>query len=300
MDHPAAILGEVLARVLRPAATGGALGIGRPFGPRRAKLAAEAVPDRDDTDAELRALLPASSLDAAEEAVVARMRRLAPIDDASIGPLLSREVVWLAALLHDAVAAFHPDLGGFFRGGARRQLVHLTIEALAEVPDPATVRGALLRHAWLGDLPRWSCARVEVRWWTGHASFVGERPPGRLLAWPQVRRVHTQERRVELMRLPELFPDRGDFGWIGEAYGRAMAAFLARSPLTDLALAARTWPAFAWTSAIDALTSIAAGARIARRAIASGEDQGKSAMEVIAAVAGDKGRALVAGLGSAA
>jgi hypothetical protein len=133
---------------------------------------------------------------------------------------------------------------------------------------------------------RFHLVRTEVKWWTGSAKFVGQQPPARLLAWPGVRRVQKLDRSMELMRLPELFEGESSVAALAEPFGAAMAAFFRASPLTDLALAARAQPPFAWTPVMAQLVASRTGARIARRAISLGDDGGRPALEVIASAAG--------------
>lgn len=296
MDKPSTIFAEIRARILAPGVTGGTLVIGRPFGKRRAHLAAQACGDLETHEArageddaalaEVRAMLTSAPLDEADEAVVRRMRRLVAADVASFGPRIEGAVVELAALLHDAVAAYHPDMAGLFRPNAPKRLLRATVDALANVPPPATVRGALLRHAWLGELVKFELVRTEVKWWTGSATFVGRTPPKRLLAWPEVRRVRRHDRTVEILRLPELFADVGADPALTELYTRAMSAFLAATPVTDLVLAARSFPPFEWTNAHASCVASRAAARLAHRAILLNEDAGKAAFDAISAAAG--------------
>lgn len=303
MERPAEILAEIARRILIPGVTGAPLEIGRPFGGRRASLAASAV-DQDVHDegneaarallpegadaalGEIRALLPSGHMDESEEAVMRRLRRLVPADSIAIGPRFEPGVIRLAALLHDAVAAFHPDMVGLFRPNAPKKLLDATLRALSEVPPPSTLRAALLRHAWLGELVRCELVRTEVKWWTGRATFIGKPCPPRLLAWPEARRVQRKDRSIDLLRLPDLFADKGDVAALGELYLRAIGAFLVATPITDLVLAARAAPSFVWRESLVGFLASRAGARVARRAIALGEDGGKHAFEAIAAAAG--------------
>lgn len=291
--RPSEIVAEVLRRVLTPGALGEVLHVGPPFGRRAALAAADslaggAADANEEGDPaglrEARALLQAGAYDAAEEAVIGRVRRLAAVDVDTLGPRLEPQVVRLAALLHDALAAFHPDLPGVFGADRPRRLLDATAKALGEVPPPATLREALLRDAWIAPLLSFELVRTAVRFWVGSREFVGREPPARLLAWPDVRRVHRDDRRAAILSLPELFagalgetPDtrgaratRDPRAALAEPFGRAMACLLAASPLTDLALAGRGAPTFAVTPAIEALIASAVGARVARRAIARG------------------------------
>ncbi len=291
---PAETVVEIFRRVLVPGVTGGELVIEKPFG-RKAAYAAAEVMGGVEISREVVKIDEehgTKALEQGEEALIRRLRRLANADVSTIIPRIDGGVVVLAALLHDLIAAFHPELPGIFRRDAPHKLLEATASALAEVAPPSTLRAALLRHAWLGDLPRFSLVRTEVRWWVGGATFVGRTPPKRLLAWPEVRRVRRDERGAEVLRLPELFADRPDVAVLTEIHARAMSAFLAASPLTDLALAGRLSPPFVWTESAARLVAGPAGARLARRAIALGEENGKYAREVIANVAGDAALAL--------
>jgi len=291
---PAETVVEIFRRVLVPGVTGGELAIEKPFGRKAARAAAEVMGGIDISQevVNLDREHGAKVLEQGEEALIRKLRKLANADVTTMVPRIDGGVVLLAALLHDLIAAFHPELPGIFRRDAPHRLLQATASALAEVPPPTTLRAALLRHAWLGDLPRFTLVRTEVKWWVGGASFVGRTPPGRLLAWPDVRRVRRDERGAEVLRLPELFADRPDVATLTELHGRAMSAFLAATPLTDLALAGRLSPPFVWTPAAAQLVANPAGARLARRAIALGEENGKYAREVIANVAGDAAAAL--------
>lgn len=290
------IVEAVVRRVLVPAVTGGTLVIERPFGQKAAFAAAEAVGGFGVSEglAQIERELGPSVLERGEESLLRRIRRIVDADPVAIGPRLEGGVVAAAALFHDLVAGFHPDLPGAFRRDAPSKLLEATANGLASIPAPATLRAAILRHAWLGELPKFSLSRTEVRWWVGGASFVGREPPARLLAWPNVRRVSKETRNAEILRVLELFGDRGDVSAVGELHARAMAAFFASSPLTDLAFAGRLAPPFTWNDRLQAVVSSAAGARVARRAIALGEERGKFAREVIQAQAGEAAAALLA------
>ena len=291
---PSETTAEIFRRVLVPAVTGSALIIEKPFGRAGAFAAAEVVGGMEISSGvvALDVWFGAGTLQQGEDALLRKLRRVANADVSTIVPRIDGAVVAMAALLHDLVAAFHPDLPGVFRRDAPTKLLMMTANALTEIPAPSTLRAALLRHAWLGELPRFSLVRTEVKWWVGGRSFVGRAPPPRLLAWPEVRRVRRDDRGVEIIRLPDLFADRSDVAALTAMHTSAMGAFLAASPLTDLALAGRLTPPFVWTRAAAKLIANPAGARLARRAIALGEEGGKFARDVIATLGGDAAAAL--------
>jgi hypothetical protein len=99
-----------------------------------------------------------------------------------------------------------------------------------------------------------------VSWWTGKASFRGQSPPGRLLKWPSLRNVEVDARRVMLTEMIQGIPFVEP-----EAYAGALALWLTRSPLTDLATATRRSPTFAWSSSTLALVATAPGRTLAYR-----------------------------------
>lgn len=251
---------------------------GRPFGPRRARLAAEAF---GESSAESIALAREIG-EGIEQALVERVRRFSPMDAGALGSGLDGPTIALAAHLHDAMAAFHPDLAGLFRGSARTEVIELAIEAMVAMPPPSTVREALLRHAWLGTLPRFTLARRRV---------VVDRTPHVLRA-----RAPRASARVA----------RGAQGRAGRAQGarapaaravrrarleRARRAVRARARRVLRRLAAHRFrvrgsprPAVhVGTTATRTLVATKAGNRLARRVIASSEEGGRFAREAIAA-----------------
>jgi hypothetical protein len=273
----------IVERVLRPAILGRPIEIGRPFGPRRAKLAAE------------RAELVEILVEDLGERVRERIRRVAAVDDRLLPTVVEPGVVALAARGHDLAAVYHGDLVGLFSSDARERLLAATIRGFEAMTAPATLRAALLRFAWLGALPRWTITRTDLRWWTGSASFVGRPPPPRLYTWKELRRVRASVTRVELLRAPALLAAGGATPGVVPAalHARALSAFFVANPIADLVHAGRTTPAFSWTPSLARLVATAAGARIARRAIALGEEGGRFAREVVSAVAGGAARAIL-------
>jgi hypothetical protein len=104
---------------------------------------------------------------------------------------------------------------------------------------------------------------VDVRWWTGSQRFLGTEPPGRLTAWPELRRVTQTKTPRPLMDLPTS----------GAAvdlnrFANVIESFLTKTPLTDLATIDRAMPAFNWTHQSLALSATHAGRTIVTRALA--------------------------------
>lgn len=141
--------------------------------------------------------------------------------------------------LHDALVLAHPDADGALITDAMRR--RIAGAALAMVSRPVTrdrVR-VLARHGLLHNLHRLGRSDVTVSWWTGRARFYGQAPPGRLTAWPSVRRVREDVVRAgfdDLLASPEVAP--------------VTAALLRRSPLTQLLTPAASGPPLHWEDAV--------------------------------------------------
>ena len=113
---------------------------------------------------------------------------------------------------------------------------------------------------------------TQVRWWTGSSLFRGVPPSKRLTAWPDLRRVQITETPVGLESLPLPGAPR-DF------YAEVLGAWLACSPLTDLATAGRPEPAFRWSAPTLGLVATAGGRRLARRVLGGIGARGDVALE---------------------
>ena len=79
-----------------------------------------------------------------------------------------------------------------------------------------------------------------------------------------MRRVHVDARSIPLADMPA-----GVTGVAPAAYTDLLALWLTRSPLTDLATAARTTPPFAWSASTLSLVAAGPGRMLALRALAS-------------------------------
>jgi hypothetical protein len=236
--------------VLGPLVLGGALSPVRPIG---AVLAFElGRGGRVLADVDL-----ASRIDVAR---VRQARLLAPVD--TLPP--PGEDEWaLVAALNDLLQTTNHELAGPFTRGRHARLLASVLDVAGRVPAPRTVAAALARHATLARALDVIRTDTRVRWWTGAASFRGQAPPGRLLAWPELRRVHVEPEAVPLPRMPEGLPALG-----ADAFEEALAAWLGRSPLTDLATAGRAQPVFGWSRSTLSLVAAPAGRVLAARAAA--------------------------------
>ncbi len=242
-----AIAERLFSGVMAPLVLGGPILPGHAIGARAALALGD---DRLPTDRDLGLRVAAAR--------VRRARRLVPVDtlpDPSA-------VDWaLAAALHDVLQAANPVFDAPLRRKAAARILELAAAMIERVPFPATVAEALSRHAWLARAPQVTRTDTSVRWWTGSREFLGVDPPPRLQAWPQLRRVEVVRTPRPLLELEPLAVDR-------ERLTCAVAALLARTPLTDLATCTRAAPAFTWHSTVLNLVRASAGRTLALRALA--------------------------------
>jgi hypothetical protein len=217
-----------VAEFLLPLVRGGALRVGRPLGPRAVQRVMERIgrASRDPADDEAEALV-----------ALGEGRRLVAggLTPAASRPPLDEVSVRLGAALHDLLALAHPDLAGPGLARRQEQIAAAALE-LASVGPPASSREAVNRHALLVRLPEIVRVDRTVRFWLGRRTFVGQTPPGRIMALPSLRRV-----RVE----------RASRSWLREigipAVGRrAFLALNAASPLGEALDPLRLDPPLGW------------------------------------------------------
>jgi hypothetical protein len=188
---------------------------------------------------------------------VRRARRLAPVD--RFGPPTAAE--WaLAAMLSDVLQAANPVFDTALRRRAASRILSVAVAGFERVPLPSHPKDALSRHTWFARALDVARTDTTVSWWVGSKTYFGVEPPARLQAWPSVRRVHVSSRPTPLVEL-------GPLAFDSERLVNAVARFLERTPLTDLATCSRTTPAFAWTPGSLALVAARAGKTLALRAL---------------------------------
>jgi hypothetical protein len=237
---------ELTNQVLAPLVLGGPIHPVRPFGP---DLALEVGAGRSISDAELR-----TRLDVARVRIA---RLIAPIDTL---PELSTYDWALVAALNDLLQVTNHELAGPLTRGRHRRLLAGACVLCERIPPPRTVAAALARHATFARVLE--CIRTDttISWWTGRASFRGQAAPRRLLAWPQLRNVQVDARRVGLtdmiLGIPSIPPE--DFAY-------ALGLWLTRTPLTDIATAARRSPTFAWSASTLSVIAAPPGRTLAYR-----------------------------------
>lgn len=244
-----AVCDRLFMDFMAPLVLGGVMKPGRPIGGKTALLMTQ---DRPFVDVDRLSHVHLSRTRTA--------RKLCPVDRFE-NP--TDEEWALSAMLHDLVQSTHPGFNALFRKGAPNRLVAIVEKTLPRIPSPASVGEALSRHTWFKRMFEVTRTDTKLSWWTGSQTFLGEDPPGRLAAWPEVRRVQKDVTPRPLMDLPTS-------GATVDAwrFGAVVSQFIRKTPLTDLATAGRASPEFVWTPETLALVSTRAGRTLALRAMA--------------------------------
>lgn len=247
-DDPQVTCERLFSTFLAPLVLGGAMKPEKPIGGK----AALEIGNREP-------LLEPNTLSLVSLARVRVARKLCPVDLFPPGPTGDEWAI--AATMHDLVQATHPGFDAVFRRSGPSRILDVIDKTLAFVPAPQTVAQALSRHTWFARMFDVARTDVEVKWWTGSQTFLGTEPPGRLTAWPELRRVQQIRTPRPLMELPShgSAVDPAKFSAVVETIVR-------KTPLTDLATLTRPAPAFMWSPETLALVSTRAGRTLALRA----------------------------------
>lgn len=242
----AELVAAVAKRVLEPLVAGGEL---RPVAPIGEARALAALPW---------AAQATSLLDEVRARRVRVARRFCAVD--AIGDPTPGEWLMLFAL-NDILQSTNPTLLGPFGADRPRKLLVAAQATLLHAGPPATVGEALSRHATFARVLEIVRIDTHVSFWVGKRVFRGVRPPARVLAWRNVRRVKEREHTV---RVSEMAPD---IPAAQPLFTESLAMLLAATPLTDLANAGRDVPPYRWTGAALALIATRAGRTLAQRAV---------------------------------
>jgi len=248
-DDPQALCERLFSTFLAPLVLGGSMRPGKAFGGKNALSIGDRTP---------------SDVDALSRIQLARVRiarKLAPVD--RFEPAPSGAEWALAAMLHDLVQATHPGFNAAFRRSGPTRILSVIDKTLERVPLARTAGEALSRHTWLSRMFELARTDVEVKWWTGSETFLGEDPPARLTAWPELRRVQQTRIPRPLMNLPTAggAVDTTRFTSVVEG-------LLTRTPLTDLATLDRAAPLFMWRHETLTLCATTPGRTVVLRALA--------------------------------
>ena len=238
---------RLYASTLAPLVLGGTVAPGVAIGGRIPPLlATSAAP----TDAAL-----AERVDAAR---LRRARMVVAIDEAP--PMEAADWI-LGAALHDIFQATNPTFDAPLRRSSAARILDVAGASIAGVPTPVDLRDALARYTWFARALDVRRTDTHVSYWVGSQRFLGRRPPPRLQAWPELRRVHVVRERREVLALEPLAVDR-------DRLRESMASFLVKTPLTDLATCNREAPEFAWSEATLGLLASPNARKLALRLLA--------------------------------
>ena len=255
-------LSTLVEQLLLPLAQGGALRPVPPIGARRAlSLTKQPVFMEGDAAGELR------------RARLAVARRLYPVD--GLDELTSSELL-LGCALNDLLQVTNPSLTGAIRQRNAERLLAMVGEVIEAAGPPRTLGEVLGRHATFSRLLELTRVDTHVSFWAGSRSFIGARPPRRMLIWPRLRRVSEHELTLELVDMAK------EAGWADE-FAKTVGQFLAASPLTDLGSVQRKAPSFSWSASSLALLRNAVGRSLALRAIERGGDLERAAAVLVRA-----------------
>lgn len=188
---------------------------------------------------------------------VRQVRMLCPID--ALPPPGHAE--WLmAAALNNLLIAANNEINSLFSPRKTRQVLDLAGAILDKVPPIDTAGEALRRHATFARVMKIERTDVHVSWWSGSAIYRGRAAPGRLLAWPELRRVHVRHDRLAVADMV------ADADALRDAFDQMLGVLLAATPLTDLASCTRARPKFRWTASILSLAATDPGHALLVRA----------------------------------
>lgn len=240
-------LTSFLDTFVRPLCAGGELHVGRPL---TISDVARFEPELDH------AVIAANAVDDARADVLAVLVARPP------AMILGADELALAAAVHDALVLAHPDADGTLVTDRIRKKIAATALAMASQPLTRDRTRVLARHALLHNLFDLGRDDLLVSWWTGHARFLGQKPPGRLTAWRGVRRVREETTRAgfdELLAAPEV--------------AAVTAALVRRTPLTQVLSSHPAAPPLHWEDAAFLLRDPELARAIAYHVFGRGESR---------------------------
>jgi hypothetical protein len=247
-------LDALLERFILPLVRGGELAVGRPISLDELRALEEQIPHATEKIVDV----DEARADVLSDLVVRPPALVFDLDELS-----------LAAAVHNLLFLVHPRADSWSVSGSSRRKVIETAQQMASRTISQSRSRVLARHALLHNVFDLTRVDTKVSWWTGSATFLGQRPPGRLRAWRTVRRVREEQTVAsydELLGTVEVAP--------------VVAAILRRSPLTHILSVGRDGPPLQWEDAVFLLRD----AELAR-AIAYGAVRGTEPRQIVAAPA---------------
>jgi hypothetical protein len=238
-------LSDLLQRFVLPLVRGGDLVVGRP-------ISHEELPD-------LEAQIPTCSpelatVDEARAEVIAELVVRPPALVFDVDELA------LAICVHNLLFLVHPRADSWAVSTSARRRVLETAQEMASRALSHSRSRALSRHGLLHNLFRLSRVDTKISWWTGTATFLGQKPPTRLRTWRAVRRVREEQSVAgyeDLLGTVEVAP--------------VVTALLRRAPLTQLLAMTREGPPLYWEDAVFLLRDAELARAVAYRALRTGD-----------------------------
>lgn len=224
-----------VAEFLVPLVRGGTLEVGRPLSVRdveammmvRGHRAGQGEPEPD----------------AAITLGAARRRHLLSLVATPPTPSLDEETWRLGGAVHDLLTLSHPRIALGPGASSRIRRIATEAAALARLGPPRSLDSALARHSLVARLPEIMRDDHTVSFWLGRRTFVGRRPPARILALPRLRAVTVESVRRGWLR---------DVGVLASARP-AFAALTEASPLGEALDPLRLDPPWSWGRALAIL-----------------------------------------------
>jgi len=250
---------KLASGVLRPLLLGGPVELQRPLG---VKLALELGVERTIVDNDLRVQIDD-----------ARLRVARTVVAVDVLPPLSAPEWSIAGALNDLLQITNHELSTFASRSRHGELLESTMTLCMQIPPCRTLQEAVARHATFARALEVSRTDTQVSWWTGSESFRGQEPPGRLLAWPGLRKVHVNRTSLPLSEMA------GGVSVAEAAFHELLRCWLACSPISDLASAHRRAPSFSWSGPTVSLVSTIAGSNLALRALSHATNDDAAAAE---------------------
>lgn len=162
----------------------------------------------------------------------------------------------LLAAIHNLLFLAHPRAESWtITESATRRVVEAAYIFASQPLSRNRIR-VLARHGLLHNLFELRRTDVRLSWWTGSASFFGQKPPNRLVRWRNLRRVREEVTVADFSQL------------LGEpTIAPVLITLLRRSPLTQLYTIASDGPRLHWEDAAFVLRDAEMARAVAYRSV---------------------------------
>jgi hypothetical protein len=238
-------LAELLERFVLPLVRGGEVVVGKPISTDELATLEDQIPHN---------LEQVNAVDDARTDVVAELVVRSP------SMVFDGDELALAAAVHNLLFLGHPRADGWSVSVTARKRVLESAQLMAARNFSQSRSRVLGRHGLLHNVFRLQRTDTKLSWWTGSATFLGQKPPARLRAWRGMRRVREESTTAgyeDLLGTPEIAP--------------VLTAVLRRSPLTQLLSMGREGPPVHWEDTVFLLRDPELARAISYRAIRGAE-----------------------------